>query len=632
VWHVETEAAAKSSISQEDNPVNATIGVSALYHDSAAAAVVGGELIAAAQEERFTRRKHDPRFPLNALNYCIGQVGGPDKIDAIAFYEDPVLSFDRVVKNTIDLAPATEEIWPAASTSQLCNKVGLVERLATIAPKASENIFIVDHHISHLAAAFYPSPFKNAAVVVADGVGEWATTTIADAEDRQIVPLAQINYPHSLGLFYSAFTYHCGFKVNSGEYKLMGLAPYGEPRFVQKILDHLIDLHADGSFSLYTEYFGFLTSELATTAKFEQLFESPRRQPESPLTPLYMDIAASAQAVIDEAMLRICRKALADTDRRHLCLSGGVALNCVTNGKLLRQLQGLEGIWIQPAAGDAGGAVGAALHVTHKYFEYPRRANTREIDSQKGSFLGPEFSMTEVEGALRRAGLAWQTVEDASEYVDRVAAALKDGLIVGRFDGRMEFGPRALGNRSILADARRPDAQRHINLRIKRRESWRPFAPAVLAHKASDYFELNHESPYMLLVADVRERLRTPVDWSGFRSGDSDMMKILNQQRSSLPSITHVDYSARVQTVDAARNPAFHQLLNRFYAVTGCPVLINTSFNERGEPIVCSPDDAVRCFLNTGIDLLAIGKFLVFKTEQSNEIKSREGSVRYEPD
>ncbi len=609
------------------------IGVSALYHDAAAAAVVGNRIVAAAQEERFTRRKHDPGFPEAALSYCLDSVGGVGRVDAIAFYEDPVLSFGRVVENAIELAPATEAIWPATAASQLRTKINVMERLAAaVGPRAADNVFIVDHHMSHLASAFHPSPFEHAAVVVADGVGEWATTTIADGADRTITPLAQIHYPHSLGLLYSAVTYHCGLKVNSGEYKLMGLAPYGEPRFAQRILDHLIDLRDDGSFALDIGYFGFPTSEVATSDAFGTLFDLPRRRPESKLTIPYMDLAASVQAVIDEAMLRIARRALRSTGRRNLCLAGGVALNCVTNGRLLRRLPELEGIWIQPAAGDAGGALGSALHVAHRHYAAPRHAGVGRGDGQEGSLLGPAYSPAEIELALTEAGLVWHRVEDDDAHAGRVAQALADGLIVGRFDGRMEFGPRALGNRSILADARRPDGQSHINRRIKFRESWRPFAPVVLAERAAQYFDLAHESPYMLLVADLRDEHRTPVDWSGFRDGDGDMFKILNQRRSTLPGITHVDYSARVQTVDAARNPDFHRLLRRFFEITGCPVLINTSFNVRGEPIVCTPADAVRCFLNAGIEVLAIGRYLAFKGEQTAELKAMEGSARYEPD
>jgi len=609
------------------------IGVSALYHDAAAAAVTDGRIVAAVQEERFSRKKHEPRMPFASFAYCLQSVGGAGNLDAIAYYEDPALSLSRVVENAIELAPAGERIWQAAAQSQLAQKIDVMPLLARIAgARAAENLFIVDHHISHLASAFYPSAFEDAAVVVADGVGEWATTTIADASGTAITPLTQIRYPHSLGLFYSAFTYHCGLKVNSGEYKLMGLAPYGEPRFVQAILDHLIDLRPDGSFSLDTSYFGFLTSTVATSPRFAELFGLERRDPESPLTIPYMDLAASAQVVLNEAMLRIARTALAMTGRRNLCLAGGVALNCVTNGKLLRRLPGLEGIWIQPASGDAGGALGAALHVAHRHFGAARHDGVGRCDGQRGSLLGPAYTPDEIEQALGEVGISWRRVEDDGARTDLVARSLADGLIVARFDGRMEFGPRALGNRSILADARRPDGQSHINRSIKFRESWRPFAPVVLAEFAADYFDLAQESPYMLLVADVREAHRAPVDWSDFRGGDGDMIKIVNQRRSSLPGVTHVDYSARVQTVDRTRNPAFHQLLQRFHDITGCPVLINTSFNVRGEPIVCSPADAIRCFLNASIDLLAIGPYLAFKNEQPAELRASEASVQYEPD
>jgi len=609
------------------------IGVSALYHDSAAAAVVGSRIVAAAQEERFSRRKHDPRFPTAALAYCLDTVGGVDNVDAIAFYEDPALSLSRVVENAIELAPATEAIWQAAARSLLGGKIDVMEKLAhAVGSRAAEDLFIVDHHMSHLGSAFYPSPFESAAVIIADGVGEWATTTIADGSGTAITPIEQIHYPHSLGLFYSAFTYHCGLKVNSGEYKLMGLAPYGEPRFVQVILDHLIDLRADGSFRLNVEYFGFLTSRVATSPRFEEIFGMKRREPESPLTIPYMDLAASAQAVIDEAMLRIAHRALTLTGRRQLCMAGGVALNCVTNGKLLRRLPELAGIWIQPAAGDAGGALGSALHVAHQHFGAPRQVNVGRGDGQEGSLLGPVYSQDDIERALHASGIVWHVMEDDESHVAHVAQALAEGKIVGRFDGRMEFGPRALGNRSILADARRPDGQSHINQRIKFRESWRPFAPVVLAEHAAEYFDLAHESPYMLVVADVRDEHRTPVDWSDFRSGDADMIKVLNQRRSTLPGITHVDYSARVQTVDEVRNPAFHRLLRHFFDITGCPVLINTSFNVRGEPIVCTPEDAVRCFLNTGIEVLAIGRCIAFKSEQSADLRATEGKVQYEPD
>ena len=613
--------------------MNTIIGVSALYHDAAAAAVTGGEIVAAVQEERFSRRKHDPRFPLSAIEYCIARVGGLENVDAVAFYEDPVLSFDRVLRNIIDLAPESERMWPTVAASQLGQKLGVLAQLQRLfGPKVSEDIFVVDHHMSHMASAFYPSPFHDAAIAVVDGVGEWASTTIADAASTEITPISQVHYPHSLGLFYSAFTYHCGLKVNSGEYKLMGLAPYGTPRYVDLILDNLIELRDDGSFFLNTAYFGFLAGDRATNAAFEDLVGSQRRQPESPLTQIYMDLAASAQAVIEQAMIGIARRALAVTGRTHLCLAGGVALNCVANGRLMRELPRLDGIWIQPAAGDAGGALGAALHVAHLYFGCPRHAGVGRTDGQKGSLLGPAFADAEIEKALGEACLCWHRVGDADTHTGRVAEALADGMIVGRFDGALEFGPRALGNRSILADARRLDGQSYINLRIKFRESWRPFAPAVLAEQAGAYFDVNQESPYMLLVASVREELRRAMDWSSLAAGDPDLMKLVVQERSCIPVVTHVDYSARIQTVDRHRNPGFHRLLRRFFEITGCPVLINTSFNVRGEPIVCTPANAVRCFINTGIDLLAIGPFLVFKNEQSAAIRAREGSIDHELD
>jgi carbamoyltransferase len=609
------------------------IGVSALYHDAAAAAVTGGEIVAAVQEERFSRRKHDPSFPLSAIQYCIARVGGLQKIDAVAFYEDPVLSFDRVLRNMIDFAPQSEGIWPTVAASQLGEKLGVLAQLQRVfGARVAENVFVVDHHLSHMASAFYPSPFRDAAIVVVDGVGEWASTTIGDAAGTEIRPISQLHYPHSLGLFYSAFTYHCGLKVNSGEYKLMGLAPYGTPRYVDLIMDNMIELRDDGSFFLNTAYFGFLAGGPATNAAFEDLVGSRRRQPETPLTQIYMDLAASAQAVVEQAMVAIARRALAVTGRTHLCLAGGVALNCVASGRVVRELPGLEGIWIQPAAGDAGGALGAALHVAHHGFGCPRHDGVGRIDGQKGSLLGPAFLDAEIEKGLRDAGLSWHRVGDADAHTERVAEALADGMIVGRFDGALEFGPRALGNRSILADARRRDGQSYINLRIKFRESWRPFASAVLADQAAAYFDLTQESPYMLLVAPVREELRREMDWSSLAGGDPDLMKLVGQERSSIPAVTHVNYSARIQTVDRHRNPGFYRLLRRFFEMTGCPVLVNTSFNVRGEPIVCTPAGAVRCFINSGIDLLAIGSFLVFKSEQPNAIQARKGSVAHELD
>ena len=611
------------------------LGVSCLYHDAAAAVVRDGEIIAAAQEERFTRKKHDRHYPEAAIAYCIDQTGGAEALDAVVFYEDPVLSLDRILKNAIELAPATGQTWAAAARSQLGQSLNVAERLRQILPpRAGDNVFFVDHHLSHAASAFYPSPFREAAIVVADGIGEWASTTIAAGNDRTVTPLRQIHYPHSLGLLYSAVTYHCGLKVNSGEYKLMGLAPYGEPRYADLILDRLVDLREDGSYRLDTAFFGYLDSEAATNAAFEELFGCKRRDPESPITIEYMDIAASAQAVVEEAMFRLARRALRDAESRNLCLAGGVALNCVANGRLLQRLSNLDHIWIQPASGDAGGAVGAALELAHSQFGAARHAGVENgRDGMRGSLLGPAFGSADIEAALKAKGLVYHRVESRATHDEAVAQALVEGLIIGRFDGPMEYGPRALGNRSILADPRRPDGQSYINQRIKFRESWRPFAPVVLADKAAEIFETEHDSPYMLLIADVRAELRRgEVDWHAFRDGTGDMMSVLNEERSTLPAITHVDYSARLQTVDAEGNPAFHRLMTAFYRLTGCPVLINTSFNVRGEPIVCTPEDAVACFINAGIDLLAIGDFLVFKHEQPEEIRRLEGTMQYEPD
>jgi carbamoyltransferase len=615
-------------------PPGATIlGVSALYHDSAAALVRGSEILAAAQEERFSRSKHDPRFPTSAVAYCTAVAGGPGAFDAVAFYEDPVLSLDRVLKSTIEIGSAAETLWPVAAASQFGRKINIVGDLTrTLGPVAADNVFFVEHHLSHAASAFYPSPFREAAIVTMDGVGEWASTTIARGDGSGIEALMETRFPHSLGLLFSAFTYHCGFRVNSGEFKLMGLAPYGKPRHVRKILDHLLDLRDDGSFRLNTKYFGHLTSTLATNEAFEELFECPRRSPDDRITVDYMDIAASAQSVIEEAMRRICCHALAVTESRNLCLAGGVALNCVAAGRLLRTLPDMDDIWVQPASGDAGGALGAALQVAHAAFGAGRHAGVGRHDAQQGSFLGPEFHAEEIEAVLCSFGLRWQVCADGARHDDRVARALADGLIVGRFDGRMEFGPRALGNRSILADPRRPDGQRHINQRIKFRESWRPFAPMILAEQADEFFDLGRESPYMLLVGHVRDQHRIKVDGSDFRVRGADMTEAIEQIRSIVPAVTHVDYSARIQTIDAGRNPGMHRLLSRFHALTGCPMLVNTSFNVRGEPIVGTPTDAIRCFINSGIDLLAIGPYLALKSEQNDAIRAQEGRIHYDDD
>ncbi len=608
------------------------LGVSGLYHDSAAAVVRGGEIIAAAQEERFTRRRHDSAFPDRAIAWCIEQAGGVGRIDAAAFYEDPALTLDRILRSAVETAPESMALFALAAPLQLGQKINVAERLmGWLGPAAADNLHLVDHHLSHAASAFYPSPFPDAAILVVDGMGEWASTTIARGGRAGIETLAQIRFPHSLGLFYAAFTWHCGFRVNSGEYKLMGLAPFGEPRYVQRILDHVIDLRPDGSFRLDMRWFGYLTDNTATSPAFETLF-GVRREPEARITAEYCDIAASAQAVLEEAMLRLARRALAVSGSRNLCLAGGVALNCVANARIRREVEGLEHLWIQPAAGDAGGALGAALQVSHAMFGAPRHAGVgRGIDSQRGSLLGPAYDDAAAAAALAAAGVHFHPVPDCEARDALVVQALADGMIVGRFDGPMEFGPRALGNRSILADARRADGQSHINLRVKFRETWRPFAPSVLAEHAADLFELDIESPYMLMTAAVRPELRLPGKPVPQPAGD-DLMARLAQPRSAWPSVTHVDFSARVQTVDAVRNPGFHALLTRFHAVTGCPVLLNTSFNLRGEPIVASPADAVRCFLCSGLDLLVIGGFLAWKREQPPGLRALEGSARHEPD
>ena len=612
------------------------LGVSALYHDAAAAVVRGGDIVAAAQEERFTRCRHDARFPQQAVAYCLAEAGGSSAIDAVAYYEDPALAFDRVLKSAIEAAPGSQGIWPQAATLQLAEKLAIAEPLTRhLGPRAADQLFFVDHHLSHAASAFYPSPFGEAAIVVVDGVGEWASTSIAHGRDGAIEMRSQIHYPHSLGLLYAAFTHHCGLKVNSGEYKLMGLAPYGQPRHAQRILDDLIDLRDDGSFRLNTAYFGHLDSFAATNARFEAWAGGPRREPEGQIGVEHMDLAASVQAVIDEALWRICRQALISCSSQFLCLAGGVALNCVSVGRLARRLPGLEGLWIQPAAGDAGGALGAALQVAHEAFGAPRHAGVGRHDAQQGSFLGPAPGDDAIDQALVEAGIVvHQRLDDADELATHVAQLLADGAIVGRFDGRMEFGPRALGNRSILADARRTDGQLHLNQRIKYRESWRPFAPIVASESAHRYFDLDEgeDSPYMLRVAHVRPELRREVDWTGFREGSGDMIAFLGKPRSTIPAITHVDYSARVQTVDSRRNPSLHRLLHAFEALTGCGVLINTSFNRRGEPIVCSPKDAIDCFLATGIDVLSIGPFIVRKSDQPEALRALEGTVPFEPD
>jgi carbamoyltransferase len=585
------------------------LGISAFYHDSAAALVDGGEVVAAAQEERFSRKKNDPRFPQSAINYCLGEAFvEPTELAAVVFYDNPMLTFDRVAKNAVTVAPSGRDQFVDACRALLgakgCLEGELEASLGHVPP-----LLVTPHHMAHAASCFYPSPFERAAILTIDGVGEWATCTIGRGSGSEIELLEEITYPHSLGLLYSAFTYHCGFKVNSGEYKLMGLAPYGEPRYAALMRDELIDIQDDGSFRLNTAALGYLDSPVMTNERFEELFGGPARRPDAELSRREMDLAASVQQVTEEVVLKLVAHAIESTGCRTIAMAGGVALNCVANGRVLRE-SGLDGLFVQPAAGDAGGALGAALLASHEWFGTPRTVVPGR-DSLKGSLLGPTFSTHEVADVLERHEAPSHLVTDADERAQLVAGALADGQVVAWFSGRMEFGPRALGARSILGDPRRPDMQTRMNVKIKFRESFRPFAPAVLLEHAAEYFELVGESPYMLTTAPVVERRRRPVEDTG-----DDILSVLHQIRSDLPAVTHVDYSARVQTVGPDANPEFRRLLTAFFDITGCPVLVNTSFNVRGEPIVCTPMDAYRCFMRTDIDLLVLEDRLLWKHEQ----------------
>jgi carbamoyltransferase len=604
------------------------LGISAYYHDSAAALVRGGEIVAAAQEERFSRKKHDPRFPKRAINYCLGEAFiDPAELAAVVFYDSPLLSFDRVVKNSASLAPKGKEPFIEACRAFLGVKARLMDSLEEILG-LQPRLLVTHHHMAHAASCFYPSSFEEAAILTIDGVGEWATCSLGYGKGNQIELLKEIHYPHSLGLLYSAFTYHCGFKVNSGEYKLMGLAPYGTPKYADLIREKLIDILPDGSFRLDTSYFGYLDSPLMTNASFDEIFGGPARKPDSPITRYQMDLAASVQLVTEEVMLKLVTHVKELTGSKNLVMAGGVALNCVANGRVWRE-SGLDGLFIQPAAGDAGGALGAALLVSHQLFGAPRELNGSG-DSLRGSYLGPAFAPHEVAAFLDRQGAPHQRVEDDAERAALVADALADGKVVGFMNGRMEFGPRALGARSILGDPRRVDTQTTMNIKIKFRESFRPFAPAVLAEQAADYFELEGDSPYMLLVAAVKKDRQLPMART-IDDGD-DMLQIVCQARSDIPAVTHVDYSARIQTVQANDENGFHEVLSAFHAKTGCPVIVNTSFNVRGEPIVCSPQDAYRCFMRTEMDLLVLEDCLVWKYEQPAMTGDEDWRSEYELD
>ena len=608
------------------------LGISAFYHDSAAALIADGRIVAAAQEERFTRKKFDADYPRHAIEYCLN-AGGVTlaDVDYVAFYDKPFLKFERLLETYLTFSPRGFRSFRMALPLWLREKLFLKSLLASelkaLEPKFDwdKRLAFSEHHLSHAASAFYPSPFQRAAVLTMDGVGEWATTSAGVGNGHELKIQKEINFPHSLGLLYAAFTYYNGFKVNSGEYKVMGLAPYGIPKYAQLIYDNLIDLKPDGSFRLNLDYFNYCTGLTMTNERFDALFEGAPRMPAAPLEQRHMDLAASIQVVIEEAVLRLTRSLAEETGEANLCLAGGVALNCVANGKVLRDGK-FENIWVQPAAGDSGGALGAALTIYHLYADRPRTvANTP--DGMAGSYLGPEFDDGETQTRLEAAGARY-AILPRDQLLERTAQALADGKAVGWFQGRMEFGPRALGNRSILADPRDPQMQKKLNLKVKYRESFRPFAPSVLREHVSEWFDIDVDSPYMLMVAPVHERHRREMTGEEQRLFGIDK---LNVPRSSVPAVTHVDYSARVQTVHRETNPLYHDLISRFHRLTGCPVLVNTSFNVRSEPIVCTPEDAFRCFMGSEIDVLAAGSCYLIKDEQDPALR-RNYQDEFEPD
>jgi carbamoyltransferase len=598
------------------------LGISAYYHDSAAALVEDGRVIAAAQEERFTRKKHDANFPHHAIRSCLETTGTrTGDIDRVAFYDKPFLKFERLLETYLAFAPrgfgSFREALPVWVKDKLFQRSTILKELKSVDGEIpwGEKLLFSEHHLSHAASAFYPSPFERAAVLTMDGVGEWTTTSLALGHGRELKVVREIHFPHSLGLLYSAFTYYTGFKVNSGEYKVMGLAPYGVPRYAQKIREHLIDIKDDGSFRLNLDYFEYCTGLTMTNERFDALFGAPARKPEDRLTQREMDLAASIQVITEEVVLKLARAIARDTGEKNLCLAGGVALNCVANGKLLRD-RCFERIWLQPAAGDAGGALGAALVAFH-LSEKKERHLDGALDAMHGGYLGPEFSLEDIQRRLTKAGARFETLDDDG-LVETCARMLAEGKALGWFQGRMEFGPRALGARSILGDARSPTMQKTLNLKVKYRESFRPFAPSVLAEDARQYFALDAESPYMLLVADVADGQR--IDMTDEQRALFGIDK-LNVPRSSIPAVTHVDYSARVQTVHQETNPKYHGLISAFKNLTGCPVIVNTSFNVRGEPIVGSPEDAFRCFMGTEIEALAIGNCFLRKELQDASLR-----------
>ena len=595
------------------------LGISAFYHDSAAALIIDGNIISAAQEERFSRKKHDSRYPFNAIEFVLKNSKVKlSQIDYIVFFEKPFLKFERLLETYLAFAPKGFKSFcmsmPIWLREKLFQKKFLFEKLKEHDDNFNDinKIYFSEHHYSHAASAFYPSPFKDAVILTLDGVGEWATTTIAIGKDNDIKMLREIHFPHSIGLLYSAFTYYTGFKVNSGEYKVMGLAPYGEPKYKNTILKELIDLKDDGSFRLNMKYFNYATGLTMTNNKFENLFGQKARNPDKDLlTEFHMDIAASIQAVIEEIVMKLTKSLSKEFKSENLCMAGGVALNCVANGKILKN-NVFKNIWIQPAAGDAGGSLGAALAFWYKELGNKRNPNLNKKDEMNGAYLGPSFDNDQIEETLKSLKAKYQKKNDESLF-NLIANELKNKKTVGWFQGRMEFGPRALGARSIIADPRSDKMQKELNLKVKFRESFRPFAPSVLREDLSDWFELNCDSPYMLLVSDIKKNLQIPMN-----ENDQKLFGInkLNVKRSSIPAITHVDYSARVQTVHKETNPRYYNLIKKFKEITNCPVLVNTSFNVRGEPIVCTVEDAFRCFMGTNLDILVCENFILYKQEQ----------------
>ena len=596
------------------------LGISAFYHDSAAALIVDGEIVAAAQEERFTRKKHDSSYPANAIEYCLKEAElSLEQVDYIAFYDKPFLKFERLLKTYVAFAPKGLQSFRIAIPVWFREKLFLKDVLIKEIKKFDKNfnhnkLVFGEHHFSHAASAFYASPFEEAVVLTLDGVGEWATTTVAIGKGHELDIVKEIHFPHSLGLLYSAFTYYTGFRVNSGEYKVMGLAPYGEPKYKDLILDKLIDLKEDGSFRLDQTYFNYATGLTMVNQKFADLFGEPVRKPDTDkLTQFHMDIAASVQAVTEEVVLTMTRSLVKKYNIPNLCMAGGVALNCVANGKILRD-KAFKDIWIQPASGDAGGALGAALAVWHKELNRSRIVNVN--DAMQGSYLGPAYEQDSIESELSTCGAKFDSVTE-DEMIEKTAQALIDGKAVGWFQGRMEFGPRSLGARSILGDPRSEKMQKTLNLKVKYRESFRPFTPSVLREDVSDWFEADYDSPYMLLVDDVKKDKRIEMTKEEEHLFGIDK---LNIKRSSIPAVTHVDYSARIQTVHKSTNPKYYALITKFKEKTGCSVVVNTSFNVRGEPIVCTPEDAFKCFMGTELDLLVVGNCLLQKEEQDNNL------------